>query len=136
MQPVKPLNIYTVRAYGPGGEKKKISFLSNNEFNATRYYKRFYANTEYEKWSLIATKIMCGNSPITELHCLHYGTRFQLVHKGCINADFDCDEHKVKSLVLTKCDYNPINRTYLCLDGDGNKYYIDAYEWCITEEEK
>lgn len=127
------LYIHTVRIYGKDDFKKKVSLLAGNELGAIIKCKEYYENLD--ELSLVPSLPTCNNKPITELHCLKYGTKFQTVHKGSINRSFDCDEYSVKSPVMTKYDYNPINRTYLCIDGEGNKHYVDAYEWCITEEE-
>lgn len=130
----KPLYIFTIRAKNER-DQKKLSFLSTDEEQAKSRFKTFYG-TDGTGWSITCTRPLVDNKPITELHCLQFGTKFQLVHRGCTNTDFNCDEHAIKSQILTKYHYNPINRTYLCTDTEGNKHYVDAYEWCIVKEEK
>lgn len=134
MQPIKPLIIYTVRAYGPDGDNEKASFLAPTVNSAIVRYANYKHITNVDGYKFGATPARCNDKPVTEVHCLKYGTKFRLVHKGGISRGFDNDEYAVKSQILTKYDYTPINRTYLCIDGEGNKRYVDAYEWCITEE--
>lgn len=136
MQPVKPLIIYTVRALSREGKAYKSSFIASSENNAIVTFLRTHKDITEAEYDLTALPARCNDKPVTEVHCLKYMSKFQTVHRGGVTQDFDNDEYYVKSLVLTKYDYNPINHSYLCLDREGNKHYIDAYEWCITEEEK
>lgn len=135
MKPSYPLYIHTIRAYAPGGDNEKVSFLSICKHIAVSKYKDVRGE-DFTNWNIEASRPTCEGKYITEVHCLRYGSKFKSVHKGGISRDFNNNEYYSKSPVLTKYDYNPVNHSYLCLDGEGNKYYIDAYEWCITEEEK
>lgn len=135
MQPIKPLIIYTVRALSREGQAYKSSFLAGSENNAITTFLRTHQDITKAEYDLTALPARCNDKPVTELHCLKYGTKFKLVHRGGKARNFDNDEYNVKSPTMTKYDYTPINRTYLCVDGEGNKHYVDAYEWCITEEE-
>ena len=128
------LYVHTVRIYGEGDYKKKVSLLATNKLAATIRCREYY--DDIDRKSFVPSLPTCQGRPMTEVHCLKYGTKFQTVHKGSVSRSFECDEYAIKSPVLTKCEYNPINRSYLCIDGEGNKHYVDAYEWCITEEEK
>ena len=134
MKPSFPLYIHTIRAISPDGENKKISFLAKSRYSAVKYYISVNHNVDFSNWSLKASRPTCDGNNITEVHCLRYGSKFKAVHKGGKSQDFDNDEYYVKSPLLTKCDYNPINRSYLCVDGEGHRHYIDAYEWCITND--
>lgn len=135
MQPIKPLIIYTVRAVSPTGEAHKSSFIAGSVNKAISTFLRTNKDITEAEYELYALPARCNDKPITELHCLKYGTKFKTVHKGGKTRDFNNNEYNVKSPTMTKYDYIPINRTYLCIDGEDNKHYIDAYEWCITEEE-
>ena len=132
MTPAKPLNIYTVRIYSPLGTDK-VSMLTTSKLGAILSYRKYKEPDDNVR--VVSSLPTCNGKPMTELHCLTFGTMFQAVHKGGKANDFDNDEYSVKSPALKKLFYNSINHTYLCLDGEGNKHYIDAYEWVIKLED-
>ena len=134
MQPIKPLIIYTVRATSTSGDAHKSSFIASGVFNAIATFLRTHKHITEAEYEINALPARCNDKPITELHCLKYGTKFKAVHRGGVNRNFDNDEYNVKSVTMTKYHYNTINHTYHCTDGEGNSHYIDAHEWVIEEE--
>lgn len=131
---MKQLNIYTLLVEKPGCKTTKISFLSGCVEAAESLYRSTKSKEWLEDATITGIMAKAAGQSITEVHCLKYGTKFQTVNKGTKNPTRFC-EHIVKSSVLTKLQYNPINRCYICIDGEGDRHYIDAYEWCIVKEE-
>lgn len=124
----KPI-IYTIKAFGPGGEVTKSSYAAVSEEHARFLYHKFYKDRK--DWRLEIIRPTSNNRCIYELHTLAYGSKFQKVQK---HGKLDDNEYQVASCTLTKFDFMPVNRTYMCLDEEGNTHFIDAYQWCIRKD--
>lgn len=113
-------------------KSSRVAFAALTPFQAVLQYQKIHGTDD--NVTISAVPGLCEGKPIYEAHSIRYGVKFQTVHKGGITQE--SNEFRVKSPVLSRYDYNPINHSYLCLDGEGTKHYIDAYEWCIIKEEE
>lgn len=126
MTPTRPLYLHRITREGLRGSPRNLYFLATDVTQAKRKFNQLYPDEIIEAVVLQTA----GGIPVTELHCLKFGTLFQTVRRDNMS-----DDHVVTSAMMRKAYYTDVNHTYLCFDADGRKHYIDEHAWCITKED-